>query len=141
MTVSGKPKRTPAPVDDPRFPYSNWLLKHVDTEEKHARVHAVLHVLTSRVMGESPKNVERLRLGLPPGLANGQGPPTKGEILDALKYGGWNKVKLKTLFLQLELTGLGRIGSNPFDILQRNIPGYRMPNERPTMPSRYFGYE
>lgn len=45
------------------------------------------------------------------------------------------------LFLQLELTGLGRVGSDPFDILQRNIPGYRLPTDRPTLPTRYFGYE
>ncbi len=46
-----------------------------------------------------------------------------------------------TFFVQLELAGLGRIGSDPFDILRRNIPGYRLPNERPSLPSRYFGYE
>ncbi len=44
-------------------------------------------------------------------------------------------------FIQLELSGLGRIGSNPFDILRRNIPGYRLPNDRPEQPSRFFGYE
>ena len=44
-------------------------------------------------------------------------------------------------FIQLELTGLGRIGSNPFDILRRNIPGYRLPTDRPETPSRFFGYE
>ena len=44
-------------------------------------------------------------------------------------------------FLQLELRGLMRIGSDPFDILRRNIPGYRLPNDRPTLPSRFFGYE
>lgn len=45
------------------------------------------------------------------------------------------------LFVQLELTGLGRLGSDPFDILRRNIPGYRLPNDRPQLPSRFFGYE
>jgi LPS-assembly protein len=44
-------------------------------------------------------------------------------------------------FIQLELSGLGRLGSNPFDILRRNIPGYRLPNDRPEQPSRFFGYE
>jgi len=44
-------------------------------------------------------------------------------------------------FLQLELKGLARIGSDPFGILRRNIPGYRLPYERPELPSRYFGYE
>lgn len=29
-----------------------------------------------------------------------------------------------SLFLQLELTGLGRLGSNPLDLLSRKVPGY-----------------
>jgi len=45
------------------------------------------------------------------------------------------------LFVQLELSGLGRLGSDPFDILRRNIPGYRLPDDRPALPSRFFGYE
>ena len=44
-------------------------------------------------------------------------------------------------FVQLELSGLGRVGSDPFDILRRNIPGYRLPTDRPALPSRFFGYE
>ncbi|HEY0879366.1 MAG TPA: LPS-assembly protein LptD [Zeimonas sp.] len=44
-------------------------------------------------------------------------------------------------FIQLELKGLARLGSDPFGILRRNIPGYRLPNDRPELPSRYFGYE
>jgi len=44
-------------------------------------------------------------------------------------------------FIQLELAGLARIGSDPFDILRRNIPGYRLPNDRPGPPSRFLGYE
>jgi LPS-assembly protein len=35
-------------------------------------------------------------------------------------------------FLQLELNGLARIGSNPLDILKRNIPGYNQLYENPT---------
>jgi LPS-assembly protein len=34
-----------------------------------------------------------------------------------------------TLFFQLELNGLARIGSNPIDILKRNITGYGVINE------------
>ncbi|MEN9776155.1 MAG: Organic solvent tolerance protein [Pseudomonadota bacterium] len=45
------------------------------------------------------------------------------------------------LFLQFELTGVGRIGQNPLTILQRNIPGYRTPQGPETPTSRYFGYE
>ena len=44
-------------------------------------------------------------------------------------------------FLQFELAGLARLGSDPFDILRRNIPGYRLPDDRPAAPSRFFGYE
>jgi LPS-assembly protein len=45
------------------------------------------------------------------------------------------------LFFQLELNGLGRIGSDPFEVLRRNIPGYRLPSDRQALPSNYFGYE
>ncbi len=37
-----------------------------------------------------------------------------------------------TFFLQLELNGLGRVGSNPLDVLKRNIPGYSLLYENPT---------
>ncbi|MCP5266553.1 MAG: LPS-assembly protein LptD [Burkholderiaceae bacterium] len=45
------------------------------------------------------------------------------------------------LFLQLELRGVGRVGPNPFDILRRNIPGYRLPQDLSVPPSRFFEYE
>lgn len=45
------------------------------------------------------------------------------------------------LFFQLDLNGLGRLGSNPFDILRRNIPGYRLPTDRPQPGSKYSEYE
>jgi len=32
-------------------------------------------------------------------------------------------------FLQLELNGMGRIGSNPLDVLKQSVPGYRSSNE------------
>ena len=38
----------------------------------------------------------------------------------------------KTVFLQLELNGLGRVGSNPLDVLKRNIPGYSLLYDNPT---------
>jgi LPS-assembly protein len=44
-------------------------------------------------------------------------------------------------FLQLELKGLGKIGSDPFDILRRNIPGFQVPDPVAGPTSRYFGYE
>ncbi|MDH5534443.1 MAG: LPS-assembly protein LptD [Betaproteobacteria bacterium] len=37
-----------------------------------------------------------------------------------------------SLFVQLELNGISRIGSNPFDILRRNIAGYVRQDPRPT---------
>ena len=45
------------------------------------------------------------------------------------------------VFLQFELSGVGSIGQNPFLVLQRNIPGYRLPQGRAEPGSRYFGYE
>jgi LPS-assembly protein len=45
------------------------------------------------------------------------------------------------IFAQLELGGLGRFGLDPFDILRRNIPGYRPPSRREIPPSRFYGYE
>lgn len=45
------------------------------------------------------------------------------------------------VFLQIELSGLGRLGSDPFDILRRSIPGYQLPADNPQAPSRFFGYE
>lgn len=38
-------------------------------------------------------------------------------------------------FIQLELNGLSRIGSNPLDAIRQNIPGYQMVNQ-PTNTSR-----
>ncbi len=32
-------------------------------------------------------------------------------------------------FLQLELTGMGRLGANPLDVLKQSVPGYRPSNE------------
>jgi len=37
-----------------------------------------------------------------------------------------------TFFLQLELNGLARVGSNPLEALRRNIPGYSQLYENPT---------
>jgi LPS-assembly protein len=52
-----------------------------------------------------------------------------------------NNKQTSAFFLQLELNGLGKIGSDPFEVLRRNIPGYRLPSDRQTSPSNYFGYE
>jgi LPS-assembly protein len=34
-----------------------------------------------------------------------------------------------SFFLQLELSGMGRIGINPLDVLKQSVPGYRSSNE------------
>jgi LPS-assembly protein len=49
--------------------------------------------------------------------------------------------RTSAFFVQLELSGLARIGLDPFDILTRNIPGYRPPSQRPVPPSRFYGFE
>jgi LPS-assembly protein len=37
--------------------------------------------------------------------------------------------RTNAVFLQLELNGLSRIGTNPLDALRRNIPGYNKTND------------
>jgi LPS-assembly protein len=59
----------------------------------------------------------------------------------AQRYVTTSSQRTSAFFVQLELNGLGRIGLDPFDILTRNIPGYRPPSTRPATPSRFFGYE
>jgi LPS-assembly protein len=45
------------------------------------------------------------------------------------------------VFIQLELKGLGQVGNSPFDVLKRNIPGFKLPNEQLGSPSKFLGYE
>ncbi len=45
------------------------------------------------------------------------------------------------LFFQLELTGFGRLGSNPLATLRQNIPQYRVLREQPDPPAPYAHYE
>jgi LPS-assembly protein len=49
--------------------------------------------------------------------------------------------RTNVFFLQLELSGLARLGLNPLDILARNIPGYRVLDRQQVQPSRFYGYE
>lgn len=46
-----------------------------------------------------------------------------------------------TLFLQLELNGLARLGSNPLESLKRNVPGYQLINPAPAGGSPYLNYQ
>jgi LPS-assembly protein len=59
----------------------------------------------------------------------------------AQRYVTATSQRTSAFFVQLELNGLARIGLDPFDILVRNIPGYRSPSQRPVSPSKFFGYE
>ena len=67
------------------------------------------------------------------------------ETLAGFEYGGccWvvrvvgsryvtgTQTATSTLFLQLELNGLARLGSNPLESLKRNVPGYQLVNQPP----------
>ena len=46
-----------------------------------------------------------------------------------------------SVFFQLELNGLGGVGSNPVETLKRTIPGYQVINRAPATPGRYDVYE
>ena len=46
-----------------------------------------------------------------------------------------------TFFIQLELTGLGSIGSDPIEELRRAIPGYRPTTDQPGAAGLYDYYE
>ncbi len=43
-----------------------------------------------------------------------------------------------SLFFQIELNGLSKLGSNPLDVLRRNIPGYTKLNDNQTPQPRTF---
>ncbi|MEZ5659679.1 MAG: hypothetical protein R3E83_14440 [Burkholderiaceae bacterium] len=43
-------------------------------------------------------------------------------------------------FLQLEFSGLGRIGTDPMTILRRNIPGFRVPRNIDNTQDRFSDY-
>ena len=45
------------------------------------------------------------------------------------------------VFVQLELNGFSRIGSNPLEMLKRNIPGYGRPSQVNPEPQRFDFYE
>ena len=44
-------------------------------------------------------------------------------------------------FIQMELNGFARIGTDPFSLLRRNIPGYRVPGEQTVNPDPYNFYQ
>ena len=41
----------------------------------------------------------------------------------------------------MELNGFARIGTDPFSLLRRNIPGYRVPGEQTVNPDPYNFYQ
>jgi LPS-assembly protein len=46
--------------------------------------------------------------------------------------------QVTSLFMQLELNGLSKIGSNPLDLLKRNIGGYARPDLPAAAPDNYY---
>lgn len=49
--------------------------------------------------------------------------------------------KNTALFFQIELNGLGRLGTNPLPVLERGIPNYQMINEITPLPSRFENFQ
>lgn len=49
--------------------------------------------------------------------------------------------KNTALFFQIELNGLGRLGTSPLSVLQRGIPNYQMINEIAPLPSRFENFQ
>ena len=43
-----------------------------------------------------------------------------------------------SLFFQVELSGLSRLGSSPLELLRQGIGGYARPSLRPTAPGNYY---
>ncbi len=61
--------------------------------------------------------------------------------LVASRYVTGASTTTSTLFLQLELNGLTRLGSNPLESLKRNVPGYQLVNPPPAVGSPYSTYQ
>ena len=59
----------------------------------------------------------------------------------ASRYVTGTQTATSTLFLQLELNGLARLGSNPLESLKRNVRGYQIVNPPPSPGSPYRNYE
>ena len=59
----------------------------------------------------------------------------------ASRYVTGTRTATSTLFLQLELNGLARLGSNPLESLKRNVPGYQLINPPPPVGSPYRNYQ
>jgi LPS-assembly protein len=49
--------------------------------------------------------------------------------------------KNTAIFLQIELNGLGRIGTDPLSALSRSIPNYRPANQQRPLPARFENFE
>jgi LPS-assembly protein len=45
------------------------------------------------------------------------------------------------VFLQLELNGIARVGTDPLQILRRSIPSYRMVNQLAPGPARFENFQ
>ena len=82
-----------------------------------------------------------ITLSLDPEAGASLGRFTFRQIRGADRHFPFAPERTSAFFVQLELNGLARIGLDPFDILTRNIPGYRPPSQRPVPPSKFYGYE
>ena len=59
----------------------------------------------------------------------------------AQRYAVATQNATSALYVQLELNGFSRLGSNPLDALKRNIPGYQPINQQMQKRSEYDSYE
>ena len=59
----------------------------------------------------------------------------------AQSYVTSTSTRTTSVFFQLELNGLGGVGSSPVETLKRTIPGYQVINRAPATPGRYDVYE
>jgi LPS-assembly protein len=49
--------------------------------------------------------------------------------------------KTSQLYLQIELNGIGRVGTDPLAALRSSIPNYRMINQLTPLPSRFENFQ
>ena len=45
------------------------------------------------------------------------------------------------IFLQLELNGMGRVGTSPLSVLTRSIPNYQAINQITPLPSKFDNFQ
>jgi len=92
------------------------------------------------------RNVGGVRESINPGLVEAlagfeyDGGCWVGRIV-AQQYAANATQRNTTLFFQIELNGLGRVGTDPIGALRRNIPNYRSINEITPLPSKFDNFQ